>query len=119
MTDLQQTRGRVENRLVDEILAYGDKNALSIEELAKKMDISMVYLLALIRGDQRIDSLAPRTYRVIAAALDMSCFSAMRLSGAVTDDDFIIRERDVVVSEQRLASEKRMAERKSRVAQVQ
>lgn len=107
MTGMQKTQTSVKNRLVEEIVAYADKHGLSMEDLAKKMDILPMYLVALIRGDRRIDSMEIRMYRKIASALEISCFSTMLLAGALTADDLIVREVDVVLSEERLAEWKK------------
>ncbi len=101
MTNLQKTRAPVENSLVKTILSHGEKQNLSWEELAKELQITPLYLTALVYGDRRIDDREVRFYRKLASALGISCFSTMLLAGALTADDFSVAELATVSAEEK------------------
>ena len=77
------------NKLIGKLLAYGDEEGLSVNELAKRIGLTQTYLMSMVRGERDIRDLPINNIKKIAFILGISCLSALVLAGCLNSDDLI------------------------------
>ena len=89
MSKTQIQQGNTINPLMAKLLEYGEKQGLSINDMAEKLDLSPVYLNALIQSKRDVRQLPIDKIRCISSMLDMSCLAALLLAGSLSEEDMI------------------------------
>ena len=90
MSKTQIQHKNATNPLVAKLLEYGKKQGLSIEEMAGKLDLSAIYLGALIQSKRNVSQLPIDKIRCISSMLGMSCLAALLLAGILSEDDMMV-----------------------------
>ena len=89
MSKTQIQQSNTINPLIAKLLEYGEKQGLSINDMAEKLDLSPVYLNALIQSKRDVRQLPIDKIRCISSMLDMSCLAALLLAGSLSAEDMI------------------------------
>lgn len=89
MQKTQRLQKICDNQLVAKLVDHCDRHGLSLGDMAKELCFSEKFLKAMVRGERDIRDLSTDGYRQIAAALGISCFSALLLAGCLTLDDMV------------------------------
>ena len=89
MSKTQIQQSNTINPLIAKLLEYGEKQGLSINDMAEKLDLSPVYLNALIQSKRDVRQLPIDNIRCISSMLDMSCLAALLLAGSLSEKDMI------------------------------
>lgn len=89
MQNTQGLRKIRDNQLIAKLIDHCDRHGLSLDDMAKELCFSEVFLKAMVRGERDIRDLSTDGYRQIAAVLGISCFSALLLAGCLTVDDLV------------------------------
>jgi cyanate lyase len=89
MSKTQKQHKNATNPLVAKLLEYGEKQGLSIDEMAGKLDLSAIYLGALIQSKRDVSQLPIDKIRSISSMLGMSCLAALLLVGSLREEDMI------------------------------
>lgn len=77
------------NKLIGKLLAYGNMEGLSDEELARQIGLTPTYLTSIVRGERDIRNLPISNIRKIALILGIPCLSALVLAGCLNSDDLV------------------------------
>ena len=89
MSKTQILQENTANPLIAKLLEYGEKQGLSIDEVASKLDLSAIYLAALIQRKRDVSQLPIEKIRSISSMLGMSCLAALLLAGSLREEDMI------------------------------
>jgi cyanate lyase len=87
MPKTQILQANTTNPLIAKLLEYGEKQSLSIDEMADKLDLSAIYLGALIQSKRDVSQLPIDKIRSISSMLGMSCLAALLLAGSLSEED--------------------------------
>lgn len=77
------------NPLTVKLIEYCDKEKIQNEELAGKLGFTKTGWMAIVTGTRDIRKLPVKNIRIIAYILNISCLSALILSGILCDEDLI------------------------------